>query len=159
MTRQISPGLIKNNINRAKLTSNNPESRITITTLFQMNTFSKLTLLQRIISKAGKKFTEKKIYEVILLYINLWGKENFRVTSLLVCENWARRLIFIKRVLYFQYFAINFQFADKLDNNLTPAPLVASFKINWLPLNKDVERLLMRFLHEYTCLVTWAKKE
>ena len=65
-----------------------------------------------------------------------------------------RRLIFIKRVLYFQYFAINFQFADKLDNNLTPAPLVASFKINWLPLNKDVERVLMRFLHEYTCLVT-----
>ena len=114
-----------------------------------MNTFSKLTLLQRISSKAGKSLQEKKIYEVILLYINLWGKENFRVTSLLVCENWARRLIFIKRVLYFQYFAINFQFVDKLDNNLTPR--VAPFKINWLPLNKDVERLLMMFLHEYTC--------
>ena len=111
-----------------------------------------MTLLQRIISKAGKSLQEKKIYEVILLYINLWGKENFRVTSRLVCENRERRLIFIKRVLYFQYFAINFQFVDKLDNNLTPR--VAPFKINWLLLNKDVERLLMMFLHEYTCLNT-----
>ena len=52
-----------------------------------MNTFSKLTLLQRISSKAGESLQEKKIYEVILLYINLWGKENFRVTSLLVSES------------------------------------------------------------------------
>lgn len=52
-----------------------------------MNTFSKLTLFQRIISKAGKSLQEKKIYEVILLYINLWEKENFLVTSLLVWES------------------------------------------------------------------------
>lgn len=82
------------------------------------------------------------------------GKREFSSNFSFSLGEPRRRLIFIKRVLYFQYFAINFQFADKLDNNLTPAPLVASFKINWLPLNKDVERLLMRFLHEYTCLVT-----